>query len=89
MKEELKKKLINSILERVPNYHCPICGSHSFSIVDGFAQVQLQNELSRTVVLGGQVIPTFMIVCNNCGFISHHAVGIIKPELFKELKEEK
>lgn len=88
MKSEIKDSLLNSILHRVPDYHCPMCGSRAFTIVDGFSNEFFQDGLSHSINLGGRFIPTFLTVCNNCGFISRHAIGIVQPDLISSLNAE-
>lgn len=47
---------------------------HLLSIVDGYSSHALGDDY-RSVNLGGKIIPFVMLACNNCGFISHHALG--------------
>ena len=55
---------------------CPMCGSHDFSVADGFIRNGIQADLN-SVVIGGKSIPALPIICNACGFISQHAIGVL------------
>lgn len=55
---------------------CPMCGNNHFIIADGYFNTFMQNDLKQTN-LGGPSIPSIPIICDNCGFISMHALGIL------------
>ena len=55
---------------------CPRCASTEFSVADGYLNQTIQGELSG-VVIGGPSIPSALIVCTNCGFMSQHALGAL------------
>lgn len=71
---EQKEKIKSELLKKVPNLVCPMCQNKSFSMADGFFSNTLQADF-KSLALGGQAIPTIGIICNNCGFVSQHAVG--------------
>ena len=71
-KEEIKKKLV----AKAPNLTCPMCSNKSFSMAEGYFMNTMQSDLS-SIALGGQSIPTIGIICNNCGFVSQHALGTL------------
>jgi predicted nucleic-acid-binding Zn-ribbon protein len=84
MKKEEKDNIINRLLEREAKLPCPRCGNTNFSLADGYFAQTVQNNLS-TYILSGQTIPSVVVVCNRCGFISQHALGPLdllpqKPE---------
>ena len=56
---------------------CPRCGNPDFSLVDGYFNQPIQSQLAE-VVMGGQSVPSVVVVCNRCGFISQHALGALK-----------
>ncbi len=80
MKEKLtdseKQKIVSELNRRIPNLVCPMCHQRSFIILDGYFNQPIQAELEG-VVLGGPALPSIGIVCNNCGFISQHALGVL------------
>lgn len=59
--------------------HCPMCGGNQFSVVDGYVRNDIQNRLD-SVQLGGPFIPTIMAICNNCGFVSQHALSVLDQD---------
>ncbi len=71
-KEEFKKAL----LERKATKPCPRCGNVNFILVDGYFSLSIQRDLKRTV-LGGMNMPVVAVVCDRCGFLSQHALGVL------------
>ena len=51
---------------------CPRCGTLHFSVV---AETLLQINSDPTKALAGYVLPTVVVACNNCGFLTQHALG--------------
>ena len=78
--EEKKKEIIDRLGERLGKHRahpkCPMCGHSQFTIADAYLRNDLQPELG-SVSLGGPSIPAAAIICNNCGFISQHAIGVL------------
>lgn len=52
---------------------CPL----SFSLIDGYITDSVQNEFSNQVIGSKTTLPSVALVCNNCGFISQHSIGIL------------
>lgn len=71
---EQKEKIKEELLKKVPVLTCPICQNKSFSMAEGYFSNTLQADF-KSLALGGQAIPTIGIICNNCGFVSQHAIG--------------
>ncbi len=90
---EEKQKIISELMNRISSgvIKCPMCGNQHFVIADGYFNTTMQDNLDG-FELGGPSIPSIPIVCNRCGFISSHALGILnllpKPN-DKNLKGEK
>jgi len=40
------------------------------------------------VVLGGQILPSVMVICTNCGYMSQYALGILGLMEPKKTPEE-
>lgn len=74
MQEDKKQEIIAVLQQRISHLECPMCHSQSFSIIDGYILDNPQESLN-SYSLGGNFIPSVAIVCNNCGFISRHALG--------------
>jgi hypothetical protein len=77
---EKKAELVAKLDERFNKFSqqlkCPMCGNSQFTLADAYLRHDLQNELN-SMSLGGPSIPSIAIICNNCGFISQHAIGIL------------
>lgn len=73
-----KQIVIDRLNERLKDHgvHCPMCGNQHFIVADGYFNTPMQDQ-SRGVVLGGPVIPSIPIICNRCGFVSMHALGVL------------
>lgn len=71
---EQKEKIKAELLKKVPVLTCPMCQTKNFTMSDGYFSNTLQPDLN-SIALGGQSIPTIAIICNNCGFVSQHAIG--------------
>lgn len=76
--KEEKQKIISELNNRINlgNLRCPMCGNNHFIIADGYFNTMMQDHLN-SIVLGGPSIPSIAIVCNKCGFISSHALGVL------------
>lgn len=74
MTNEQKEKIKAELLKKVPVLTCPMCQNKSFSMANGYFSNTLQIDFN-SLALGGKAIPTIGIICNNCGFVSQHAIG--------------
>ena len=74
LNEEERKKIAKVLSERIGNFTCPICKKGHFSLIDGYSSHVLTDNY-RMINLDGKMIPFIMLACNNCGFISQHALG--------------
>lgn len=74
---DMQKEEITQILkERGALQNCPRCGNSHFILVDGFITHYLQPN-AIGVTLGGLSMPCVAVVCNNCGFMSEHSLGLL------------
>lgn len=74
-----KQEIAQKLNEKGAASSCHRCGSKSFSILDGYSKYTIQeniDDLPNTVV-GGPSVPVILIVCNNCGAITPHAMGAL------------
>lgn len=74
--EVQKKKVLEALDEAGVNLPCPRCGNGQFSLVDGYFNHPIQTSLGG-LVIGGPSVPSVVVVCNQCGFISQHALGAL------------
>ncbi|MCK5642662.1 MAG: hypothetical protein KAJ19_17775 [Gammaproteobacteria bacterium] len=73
-KEAISDKL------RAFNGACPICQQKNWTIGDEIVSAT-SVSLAGSTVMGGPFIPMAQIVCNNCGFVAHHAVALLGIEV--------
>lgn len=76
LSEERKKEIIKVLDELGAKLPCPRCGNPHFILIDGYFNQTIQPEL-QGIVLGGPSIPSVVVACNKCGFLSQHALGVI------------
>ena len=76
LSEELKVKITEVLKSRNALSPCPRCGSSEFLLADGLFTNILQSDLNSPK-LYGRALPTAVIVCKNCGYISQHAIGLL------------
>ena len=61
---------------------CHRCESNSFSLLNGYSYYPIQDSWHGTIVSSSK-IPAFLVVCNNCGAITPHALGA-----FEKIKDD-
>ena len=72
-----QKKRIVEALERVgARLPCPRCDAATFTLLDGYFNQPVQTQLGG-LVLGGPSVPSVVVVCNKCGYLSQHALGVL------------
>jgi len=71
-----QKETIVKKLQTVSNGHCPICQKNSWTIWDEIVSAN-SVSLGGTTAFGGPYVPMVQIICNNCGFVAHHALGAL------------
>lgn len=76
MTEEEKIQIASIISKKLTNTKCPMCGSNKFSISDGYVFNEIHSDYKHRI-LGGAGIPSVLLICSNCGFISQHAIGAL------------
>ena len=72
----MKKKITKALEERGAMRACPRCGNASFTLLNGYFNQTIQTEL-RGMVIGGPSIPSAVVACDNCGYLSQHALGTL------------
>lgn len=76
MNEEKKKQIINALSQRVSSFVCPICHQSKYTFVDGYTVDPVQEDY-KGMQLGGKIMPSVMLVCNNCGHIDRFSLGVL------------
>ncbi len=74
LSDDVKKVIVNKF-NKVKIKPCPRCGSPDFTLIDGYSWTVLQSE-PIGVTLGGTTIPTVVMICTTCGFLSQHELGV-------------
>ena len=64
--EDTKTLVLKKLTEKGAVRDCPRCGNKTFSIIDGYFNQTLQNDLNGFVI-GGPSVPAVVVACNNCG----------------------
>jgi hypothetical protein len=66
---------------------CPMCTHTVFAVADGVHLTTVQDN-TKQLMFAGQSIPSWVIVCVQCGYVSLHAIGIVmKLEEWDELQK--
>ena len=69
----------NSIIENLKGKvkgGCPLCGARNWNMADELCAVPA-TSLGGGMAIGGPMIPMIQVICTNCGFVAHHAVGAL------------
>jgi hypothetical protein len=74
--EEQKEKIISALMSRGAKAPCPRCNNANFTLVDGYFNQPIQAELGG-LVIGGPSIPSVIVICTRCGYMSQHALGVL------------
>lgn len=76
MTEETKRQIADALSKRLGKLVCPMCLQSRYTLIDGYVSEPVQEDYKK-VVLGGRMIPSVMLVCNNCGHIDRFALGVL------------
>ena len=76
MDEARKKEVIQKLTEKGAVKECPRCGNKGFSLIDQYTNIILQDNIGG-IVIGGPTVPCVLVACNNCGYLSTHALGAL------------
>lgn len=74
--QEEKDKIAHALNTKIPSLRCPMCSRSAFTLITGYLTPTLSNHYKK-IQVGGSIVPTVAIVCDNCGFISQHSVGVL------------
>ena len=85
MNEEMKIKIAKALSERIDSLSCPICHQSKYTLLDGYIVNPLQSRIDN-MQLGGRLIPSIMLVCNNCGHLDKFSLGVLG--LMKDKRNE-
>lgn len=72
--QDQKEQIRKALVDKGVNRPCPRCNNKNFVIADGYVNQTIQ-PTSEGFTVGGRGIPSAVIICMNCGFVSYHALG--------------
>ncbi len=75
---EQKRKIAEALETAGARLPCPRCSNLNFTLVDGYFNQTVQSEL-ESFIIGGPGVPTVLVVCNRCGYLSQHVLGVLLP----------
>ncbi len=74
--EEMKRQIANALAMRIGTIVCPICHQSKYTLLDGFFVDAIQDHY-QGMQLGGRMLPSVMLVCNNCGHLESFSLGAL------------
>ena len=75
MDQKRLNDLVKALTDKGVNKPCPRCGNSKFNIV-GETNISLQ-ENPNVFSVGGPSIPTVIVACDHCGYITQHATVLL------------
>lgn len=76
MSPEKKQEIAKILQDKGALRPCPRCTNQKFTLLDGYFNQSIQQELTG-MLIGGPAVPSVVLVCNNCGYMSQHALGVL------------
>lgn len=76
LSDDEKRKIVEALSKKIPQLKCPMCNHNKFSLAEGYFNNFIQDL--KNISIGGPSIPTAAIICENCGFVSQHALGALQ-----------
>ena len=73
MEKQRLDAVISALTAKSVTAPCSKCGNPHWEVV-GESYISI-NEDPNVFVVGGPVIPTVLVACNRCGFLTQHAQG--------------
>lgn len=74
--EEVKNEITKALQDKGATLPCSRCGGTDFGVLDGFPSSMVQMNTEQ-VITEGNKIPSAGVVCNKCGHITEHALGVL------------
>lgn len=72
-----EQAILDKVKEKAGKLKCPVCSGSDLGIAPGFSNVTLQNKIDGSLVSNGPMVPAVYTVCNKCGAMTPHAVGVL------------
>lgn len=74
---EEKQKISNALQQKQALLPCPRCDKQKFTLLEGYFNQTIQQDLQAGLTIGGPSVPSVVVVCDNCGYMSQHALGVL------------
>lgn len=71
-----QKQTIQESLQKKGFGACPMCRQSNWQLGEDLVHAPV-TSLGGGMALGGPHIPMAQVICTNCGFVSHHAAGVL------------
>lgn len=66
---------------------CPMCHHKDFIVVGGYIRNDIQTQMDGWVMGSAAALNMAVVVCQHCGFVSHHEMGILQKQLGEEVPD--
>lgn len=63
---------------------CPMCQHHEFVVVGGYVREDIQTQLNSFVMGSPSALSMAVVVCQHCGFVSHHDIRVLQRAMTNE-----
>ena len=73
--EEVKQEITDALQKKKATQACARCGGTDFAVLEGFTINSIQSDSDQ--ISESSRIPSAGVVCNKCGNLSFHALGIL------------
>ena len=78
--ERQRQTVLSGLQKKQVRPQCPMCGQNKWTLAEDLV-IATAFTLGGGMALGGPHVPMCQLICNNCGFVSHHAVGALGIDL--------
>lgn len=74
--EEVKQEITDALQKKKATQPCSRCEGTDFAVLDGFPSGLMLTDSDQPVTEANK-IPSAGVICNSCGNISQHALGVL------------
>lgn len=74
-----KERILSSLRTKI-RANCPMCTQTNWELGQEMVGVMAASPQGG-IGIGGPYVPMVQVICTNCGFVSHHAVGVLGIDL--------
>lgn len=77
--KELTLKNANALRSAIgAKLTCPMCKHNDFVVVGGYVRDDIQTQLNSYVFGSNSALNMAVVVCQHCGFVSHHLIDVLR-----------